>query len=164
MASFPNYQGQLLTIDDPRQDPQNPSCLRNQSGNVTTRWVYDGSSQSIKSSITLLANTFVSSNRTYQWKVQLTNKRNALQQTAGYVLVHIEDASRPIIIIGFVWTNLDHFDRETAVDLLVVSFKRCVSRIWNISWLIRRLKWPSTHSVFERAQRCRVSPGTFIKA
>ena len=129
MASFPNSGGQLLTVDDPRRDPQSPSCLRNQSGNVSTRWIYDGSSPSIKSSITILANAFVSSNQTYQWKGQMTNKRNASQQTIGYVLVRIEDTSPPIIIIGFVKTKLNHFHRETTVDLLVVSFKRCASRI-----------------------------------
>ena len=58
-------------------------------GNVS-RWIYDGVSQSVKSSITIMANSFVLSNQTYQWMVRLTNRRNISQQATGYVLVLIE--------------------------------------------------------------------------
>lgn len=43
---FPNLQGSLLTIDDPRIDPSNPSCLLNQTGiidltHLTFDYYYD---------------------------------------------------------------------------------------------------------------------------
>ena len=100
-AYFPNYLGQLLPIDDPRADQQNLSCFHNQSLTVNgSRWVYDGSGQSIKSALSIFGNSFLSTNRTYEFMVRMTNKRNALQQISGYVLVRIEETSQQMIIIG----------------------------------------------------------------
>ena len=69
-------------------------CLVNGS-----QWKYQGDIQSIKSAITFYPNIFLS-NRTYQWMIQMTNKRNASTQTNGYVLVQIEEKSSELIIIG----------------------------------------------------------------
>lgn len=91
-----------MTIDDPHTDPHNPSCFLNRSVTLTqSQWIYNGSSQSIKSSLTILGNAFVSSNRTYQFMLRMSNKRNASQQAIGYVLVRVVEMLPGTIIIGF---------------------------------------------------------------
>ncbi len=88
---FPNYQGSLLTIDDPTIDPNNPSCLSNRTGII-----YGNSIQSL---VTIRAGS-LQSNRTYQFMVQMENRRNSSRQATGYVLVKIEDTRPQLIAIG----------------------------------------------------------------
>ena len=88
---FPNLQGSLLSIDDMRNDSSNPSCLSNRTG-----WQF---TDSIRSSLTILAGS-LQSNRTYQFMVNMTNRRNSSRQATGYVLVKVEDTRPYIIIIG----------------------------------------------------------------
>ena len=108
-----------MTIDDPRTDPNNPSCFHNRSVTVTqSQWIYNGSSQSIKSSLTILANAFVSSNRTYQFMLRMSNKRNASQQVIGYVLVRVAETSPGTIIIGF---DCYSFDFDSHLPFLLCS-------------------------------------------
>ena len=89
---FPNFQGLLLTIDSPIIDLSNPSCLSNRTGT----WKFGNS---IGSSLTVLAGS-LQSNRTYQFMVQMTNRRNSSVQATGYVLVKIDDTQPQIIAIG----------------------------------------------------------------
>jgi len=113
VANFPNYFGQLWTIDDLRTDPKNPSCFHNQSLTMnSSRWIYEGSSQSIKSALTIFGNSFISANRTYQFMVQMTNKHNASQEIRGYVLVHIEDMSSRMIMIR---SDSDHHSLDSRI-------------------------------------------------
>ena len=81
-------------------DPTPSSTNRHVMVGNASGWIYDGVSQSVKSSITILANSFVLSNQTYQWMVRLTNRRNISQQATGYVLVRIEDTAPLMVIIG----------------------------------------------------------------
>jgi hypothetical protein len=103
-----------LTIDDPRVDPNNPSCFSNQSGitwisisfiiiffhkvNVIA-WQYDGTSASLKSSLTIFAGSLLS-NRTYQLMVYIQNRQNSLLQATGYLLVQVVDTQSQMIVIG----------------------------------------------------------------
>ncbi|CAF4434748.1 unnamed protein product, partial [Adineta steineri] len=95
---FPNFQGSLLSIDDPRIDPSNPSCLSNQIGNKTAL-KFDGVSLLSKSSVTILAGS-LKSNRTYQFMVQMENIQNSSIQATGYVLVKVDDTHPQMIVIG----------------------------------------------------------------
>ena len=91
LYNFPHVNGDPLTIDDPRVDPLNQSCLSNQ-----TAWKYENV---FNSSLTILSGSLLS-NRTYQFMVKMTNIRNASRQATGYLLVRVEDSSSEIIIIG----------------------------------------------------------------
>jgi hypothetical protein len=88
---FPNLYGLLLTIDDPRIDLSNPSCLSNRTGLTY--------GNSIKSSLTILAGS-LQSNRTYQFMVQMANRLNPSLQATGYLLVKVEDTRLQMIVIG----------------------------------------------------------------
>ncbi len=83
---FPNVNGSLLTIDDPRMNLLNR----------TIGWKYNNS---IKSSLTILAGS-LQSNQTYQFMVYMENRQNSSIQATGYLLVQIEDNIRPMIAIG----------------------------------------------------------------
>jgi hypothetical protein len=88
---FPNLQGSLLSIDDPRTDLSNPSCLSNRTG-----WKYENS---INSSLTILAES-LQSNRTYQFMVYMQNRQSPSLQATGYVLVKVVDTRPEMIVIG----------------------------------------------------------------
>jgi hypothetical protein len=88
---FPQFQGSLLSIDDSRNDPSNPSCLSNRTGFKF--------GNSIESSLTILAGS-LQSNRTYQFMVYMENRRNSSLQATGYVLVQVEDTHPQMILIG----------------------------------------------------------------
>ena len=90
---FPNLRGSLLTIDDPRNDPSNPSCLSNR-----TAWRFDNA---FDSSFTILADA-LQFNRTYQFMVQMENRENSSRQASGYVLVKVEDTRPLMVFIGSV--------------------------------------------------------------
>ena len=47
----------------------------------------------------ILANS-LQSNETYQFLVQMENRRNSSIQATGYVIVQIQDSNRPMIVIG----------------------------------------------------------------
>ncbi len=83
--------GSLLSIDDLRNDPSNPSCLSNRTG-----WKFGNS---IESSLTILAGS-LQSNRTYQFMVQIENRWNSSLQATGYALVQVEDTHPQMILIG----------------------------------------------------------------
>ena len=61
-----------------------------------TAWKYGNA---IKSSLTILSGS-LPSNRTYQFMVQMENRRNSSVQATGYVLVKIEDTRPQLIVIG----------------------------------------------------------------
>ncbi len=88
---FPNFQGSLLSIDDMRNDPSNPSCLSNRTGFQF--------GNSINSSLTILSGS-LQSNRTYQFMVYMVNRRNSSVQATGYVLVNVVDTHPQMIAIG----------------------------------------------------------------
>lgn len=88
---FPNLYGYLLTVDDPRNDSSNPSCLSNRTGFQF--------GNSIHSSLTILSNS-LQSNRTYQFMVQMENRQNSSRQATGYVLVNVEDTHPRMIAVG----------------------------------------------------------------
>ena len=101
--------GVLLTIDDNRTDVRNPHCVNNRSGNEISYHMilhlfslfvlairYVGVNQSIQSAVIIPENS-LQINRTYQFMVQLQNKFNGSFQETGYVLVRVQDTSRPLI-------------------------------------------------------------------
>ncbi len=83
--------GSLLSIDDLRNDPSNPSCLSNRTGLKF--------GNSIESSLKILAGS-LQSNRTYQFMVQMANRQNSAIQATGYVLVNVVDSRPQMILIG----------------------------------------------------------------
>jgi hypothetical protein len=62
------------------------------------KWNYTGVKLSPDSSITILGGS-LQLNSTYQFLVQMNNRRNASLQVTGYVLVQIKDSNRPMISI-----------------------------------------------------------------
>ncbi|CAF1470214.1 unnamed protein product [Adineta ricciae] len=132
-SMFPNLQGSLLTVDDPRNDSYNPSCLSNRNG-----WRFDNS---LNSSFTILANS-LRSNRTYQFMVQMENRRNASLQATGYVLVKVDDTRPYMILIGCViWTMCEPNLEFQLVNptTQVALFSVCAgnySTVQNIAWSI----------------------------
>jgi hypothetical protein len=88
---FPNINGSLLTIDDPRMSLSNISCLSNLTG-----WKYNNS---MKSSLTILAGS-LQSNQTYQFMVYMENRQNSSIQATGYLLVEVVDIRPQMIAIG----------------------------------------------------------------
>ena len=82
------------------------------------------------------------SNRTYQFMVEMENRRNSSQQATGYVLVKVEDTRRQLIAIGCVITtmcspNLEYqlVNPTTQVALFSISIDN-FSIIKNITWNI----------------------------
>jgi hypothetical protein len=64
-----------------------------------TAWQYDGVNNSIKSSLTILANS-LKSNQMYQFMVFMENRQNSSLQATGYLLVQVEDTQPQLIIIA----------------------------------------------------------------
>ncbi len=81
-----------MTIDDPRNDSLNPSCLSNRSGIAFS---------SSKSSLRILAGS-LQSNRTYQFMVQMTSRQNSSTQSTGYLLVQVDDSYPQMIAVALV--------------------------------------------------------------
>ena len=84
----------------------NPSCLSEQVCIVYPIKLFFQDNQttlkygnSINSSLTILAAS-LQSNRTYQFMVQMENRRNSSVQATGYVLVKVEDTRPQMIAIG----------------------------------------------------------------
>jgi hypothetical protein len=93
-SQFPHLNGFLLTIDDPRVDPLNPSCLSNRS-----MFRFEGMGVSNKSAMTLLSES-LRANRTYQLMVFVEHRRNSSLQATGYLLVRVDETHPQMIIIG----------------------------------------------------------------
>ncbi|CAF1690494.1 unnamed protein product, partial [Adineta ricciae] len=89
LNNFPNINGSLLTIDDSRTDPVNPSCLLNRSDNRTTL-IYKNSTLSPNSSLTIFSGS-LRTNQTYQFMISMTNRQNPSITSTGYLLVKIAD-------------------------------------------------------------------------
>ena len=96
----------MLTVDDPRVDPNNPSCLSNGPGRrdpfrlfiplyrcAGKVWQFAGSSVSPRSALTLYAGS-LATNRMFQFMVIMTYRPNLNRQAKGYLLVHV-DNTRP---------------------------------------------------------------------
>ena len=64
-----------------------------------TPWRYDGVSSSIKSSLTILANS-LKPNQTYQFMVSMTNRQNSSRQATAYLLVQVEDTQPQLIAVA----------------------------------------------------------------
>ncbi|CAF4063852.1 unnamed protein product, partial [Adineta steineri] len=127
---FPNLQGSLLSIDDMRNDPLNPSCLLNRAG-----WQF---SNSIESSLTILSDS-LQSNETYQFMVYMENRRNSSLQATGYVLVKVEDTYPQMILISCIISTLcvpnlefQFVNPTTQVALFSVCNENCTT-IQNIT-------------------------------
>ncbi|CAF3980133.1 unnamed protein product [Rotaria sp. Silwood2] len=140
LYNFPNLRGILLSIDDNRTDPSNPSCLSNRSNNGRA-WQYTNSTISPKSSITILSGS-LQSNRTYQFLVYMENRRNSSIQATGYLLVKVEDTRPQLIAVGCVIStmclpNLEFqlVNPTTQVALFSICVGSCTN-IQNITWNI----------------------------
>ncbi|UJR09075.1 hypothetical protein I4U23_013322 [Adineta vaga] len=102
--NFPNSQGRLLTIENSKSDPLNPSCLSDRSDNGTGL-IFGNLTSSPKSSLTLLSGT-LQSNQMYQFMVYMENRKNASIQATGFVTVTIEDTLPKLVVIGCVISTL----------------------------------------------------------
>ena len=60
-----------------------------------TAWIYGNS---IKSSLTIFAGS-LQSNRTYQFMVQMENRRNSSIQATGYLLVQIDNNYHQMVAV-----------------------------------------------------------------
>lgn len=96
--NFPNIQGILLSINDSRTDPNNPSCLKDQS-NIGTELIFGNSTLSPLSSLTILGGS-LQSNQTYQFMAYMENRKNASIQATGYVLVTVLPTQPQLIAVG----------------------------------------------------------------
>ena len=62
-------------------------------------WRYGGVAASPRSSLTILANSFLS-NETYQLMVNMVNRQNPNVQVTAYLLVEVRDTPSQLIVIG----------------------------------------------------------------
>jgi hypothetical protein len=60
---------------------------------------YSGKNNSLKSALTILANS-LAPYQTYQFMVRMENYRNASIQATGYLLVQVVDTQPQLIVIG----------------------------------------------------------------
>ncbi|CAF1149550.1 unnamed protein product [Adineta ricciae] len=132
LYEYPNLNNSLLTVDDLRIDPYNPSCLSNRTGFQ----FYNA----IQSSLTILSNS-LQSNRTYQFMVRITNRQNSSLQSTGSLLIKVEQLSSPLVLIGCVIetmcvSNSDEFqllNPTTQVALFSICDGNCTVNL-NITW------------------------------
>jgi hypothetical protein len=96
--NFPNIQGILLSINDSRTDPNNPSCLGNRSSNGSAL-IFGNSSSSPLSSLTIIGGS-LQPNQIYQFMVYMENRKNASIQATGYVLVTVQPTQPKLIAVG----------------------------------------------------------------
>ncbi|CAF1313923.1 unnamed protein product [Adineta ricciae] len=136
--NFPSIAGLPLTIDDPRVDVANPSCILQRSGN-TSKLQYTGPSSSPMSALTLFGNA-LASNQTYQFMIQLENIFNSSSQATGYLLVQVDDTQSELIVISCVISTLCTANQEyqfanptTQVAIFSLCVGTCVS-INDITW------------------------------
>ena len=115
VSNFPNLVGVLLSLDDSRVDPSNPSCLNNRSNREekgdcssfvyssvnqsAVSWRFEGLPQSPRSSLRILRGSFLS-NRTYQLMLTMKNKLDPSRQGTAFLLLRVEQRSSPLIAIG----------------------------------------------------------------
>ncbi|CAF1336506.1 unnamed protein product [Adineta steineri] len=140
LYDFPSINGLLLSINDSRTDPSNPSCLSNHSRNGSALQ-YDGPIASRNSSLTILSSSF-SSNRTYQIMVIMTNRQSSSIQAVGYLIVDVEDTNVEMILLACVISTMCIPDMEyqqinptTQVALFSACADNCET-IENITWNI----------------------------
>ncbi|CAF0990631.1 unnamed protein product [Adineta steineri] len=150
LHNFPNIQGILLSIDDSRVDPYNPSCLSNRSGNGTGL-VFGNLTSSPNSSLTVLSGS-LQLNQIYQFMVYMENRKNSSIQATGYVLVTIEITHPQLIAVGCVISpmcvpNLEFqlLNPTTQVALFTVCIGTCTN-LQSIKWNIYQGSDNSTSS------------------
>ncbi|CAF1454324.1 unnamed protein product [Rotaria sp. Silwood1] len=138
--NFPSINGSMLTIDDSRIDPINPSCFGNQS-NSRVLWQYLGSNVSRKSSLIILSGS-LASNQIYQFMVIMTYRQNSSLQATGSVLVHIQDSNPHMIAIVCAISTMcipnveyQYFNPTTQVALFSMCMDDCKT-VQNITWNI----------------------------
>jgi hypothetical protein len=86
-----------------------------------TMWPSTG----LKSSLTILGQS-LESNRTYQWMVMMTNRRNSTLQATGYLLVSVDDAHPQMVVIGSVPTYCCALKRSSLSVFSCVITRMCV--------------------------------------
>ncbi|CAF3596750.1 unnamed protein product [Rotaria sp. Silwood1] len=138
--NFPSTNGSMLTIDDSRIDPINPSCFGNQP-NSRALWQYLGSNVSRKSSLIILSGS-LASNQIYQFMVIMTYRQNSSLQATGSVLVHIQDYNPHMIAIVCAISTMcipnveyQYFNPTTQVALFSMCMDDCKT-VQNITWNI----------------------------
>ncbi|CAF5105758.1 unnamed protein product, partial [Rotaria sp. Silwood1] len=136
--NFPSTNGSMLTIDDSRIDPINPSCFGNQP-NSRALWQYLGSNVSRKSSLIILSGS-LASNQIYQFMVIMTYRQNSSLQATGSVLVHIQDYNPHMIAIVCAISTMcipnveyQYFNPTTQVALFSMCMDDCKT-VQNITW------------------------------
>ncbi|CAF0915635.1 unnamed protein product, partial [Adineta steineri] len=150
LYNLPNLQGILLSIDDSRVDPYNPSCLSNRSGNGTGL-IFGNLTSSPNSSLTVLGGS-LQLNQMYQFMVYMENRKNSSIQATGYVLVTIEVTHPQLIAVGCVISpmcvpNLEFqlLNPTTQVALFTVCIGTCTN-LQSIKWNIYQGSDNSTSS------------------
>ncbi|CAF1131898.1 unnamed protein product [Adineta steineri] len=150
LYNFPNLQGILLSIDDSRIDPYNPSCLSGRSGNGTGL-IFGNLTASPNSSLTVLSGS-LQLNQIYQFMVYMENRKNSSIQATGYVLVTIEVTHPQLIAVGCVISpmcvpNLEFqlLNPTTQVALFTICIGTCTN-LQSIKWNIYQESDNSTSS------------------
>ncbi|CAF1417136.1 unnamed protein product [Adineta steineri] len=134
LYNFPNIQGILLSIDDSRIDPYNPSCLSNRSG-----LIFGNLTLSPNSSLTVLGGS-LQLNQMYQFMVYMENRKNSSIQATGYVLVTIEVTHPQLIAVGCVISSMCVPNLEFQLlnpTTQVALFTLCIGTCTNLE----RIKW-----------------------
>ncbi|CAF4139161.1 unnamed protein product, partial [Adineta steineri] len=146
LYNFPNVQGILLSIDDSRIDPYNPSCLSNRSG-----LIFGNLTLSPNSSLTVLSGS-LQLNQIYQFMVYMENRKNSSIQATGYVLVTVEVTHPQLIAVGCVIStmcvpNLEFqlLNPTTQVALFTICIGTCTN-LQSIKWNIYQGSDNSTSS------------------
>jgi hypothetical protein len=82
-------------------------------------------STGLKSWLTILGKS-LQSNRTYQWMVMMTNRRNSTLQATGYLLVTVDDAHPQMVVIGSVPTCSSELKRTSVSAFSCVITRMCI--------------------------------------
>ncbi|CAM4949155.1 unnamed protein product [Rotaria socialis] len=147
--NFPSLLGIDLSLDDPRIQQFNSSCLSNQSG-----LTYVGVTNSPKSSLIILGNSLIP-NQTYQFKVKVQNLQNSSVQDFDYLFVEVQGNQYQLIVMGCVISTLcaenveyQYVNPTTQVALFSTCADIC-QFINNITWNIYQGVMNTTSNVVQ---------------
>ena len=115
--------GIRLSIDDPRLNQSNGSCFSDR-----LRWRYEGVTVSPSSALIIIGGS-LRSNQTYQFLLEMQNKRNQWLQVVGSLLVEVHDTESPTIVIRYDQRNMSPSLRSGIVPSSCVVSVLCMPNV-----------------------------------
>ncbi|CAF4157649.1 unnamed protein product [Rotaria sp. Silwood2] len=135
-ASYPNFNGEELTIDSTRIDSVNPSCF-NTPGNMSLFTYGPNNNQSIL----YIQPYALQSGRSYEFKVILTNIYDTSLQYTGYALVQFQEVDSVLIsvecVIKMCLPNVEYQRINPTTQALLTSY--CIDRCENLTDIV--IQW-----------------------